>query len=237
MSASLRLGIRARRRLRAFLLNTLLALVSVIVGYVVLEFAVFRVLLPNVKLGIRPHLPETAEVLVQTSKAGFVPHHYIAVLGNSYAEGVGDWLFNVHGNEALPFGPVDVLHALTGRDVVSFGRGGSSSAEGFVRQPARILAGSKCWIFPSVTEPAQVFAFFYAGNDVQDNLRFLGHVRSRYGEDDAAAVDRYLAEQYARFLFGNATSIWAIRSAAWRAFTTTTATSIPAAQEAQEQTS
>ena len=200
MSASLRLGILARRRLRAFLLNTLLVLVSVIVGYVV-GICGLCIPLPNVKLGIRPHLPETAEVLVQTSKAGFAPHHDIAVLGDSYAEGIGDWLFSVHGNEALPFGPVDVLHALTDRDVVSFGRGGSSNAEGFVRQPARILAGSKCWIFPTIAAPAQIFAFFYAGNDIQDNLRFLGHVRSRYGKDDAAAVDRYLAEQYARFFF------------------------------------
>ena len=195
----MRIAVSVRRRLREFLLNTLLVIVSCIVGYVILEFAVFRILLPNVKLGIRPHLPETAEVLVQTSKASFVPHNYIAVLGDSYAEGIGDWLLDVHGNEALPFGPVDVLHAMSGRDVVSFGRGGASDAEGLVRQPARILAGSQCWIFPAMPEPAQIFAFFYAGNDVQDNLRFLGHVRSRYGKDDAAAVDRYLAEQYARF--------------------------------------
>src|SRR5262249_28303025 len=103
--------------------------------------------------------------------------------------------------EALPFGPADVLHSLTGRDVVSFGRGGSSNAEGLVRQPARILAGSRCMIFPTLPEPAQILAFFYAGNDIQDNLRFLAKVRASYGNDDATTVDRYLAEQYASFPF------------------------------------
>lgn len=186
-------------KLRQFVLNSSLAVLSIIAGYLLIEFIFFAVLLPNYRFGVRPHLPETAEVLVQSSKAKWVPHNYIAVLGDSYAEGVGDWLISNGGNEALPFGPVDVLHSLTGRDVVSFGRGGSGSAEGLVRQPARILAGSGCMIFPKIEPPARIFAFFFEGNDVQDNLAFLKKVRAKYGRDDAHAIDRYLSEVYAYF--------------------------------------
>jgi hypothetical protein len=189
----------ARRTLREYSFNALLALVATIVGYLLVEFIFFRFLFPNFDIGIRPHLPETAEVLAQHSKTGLVPRDYVAILGDSYAEGVGDWLLSNGGNEALPFGPADVLHTLTGRDVVSFGRGGSGSAEGWVRQPARILAGSNCMIFPAIPEPEQIFAFFYAGNDIQDNLRLLRTVRRQYGSDDAAALDRYLSERYAYF--------------------------------------
>jgi hypothetical protein len=124
--------------LRQFAVNLSLVVLSTAVGYLILEFAFFAVLLPNYHFGVRPHLPETAEVLVQSSKAKWLPRDYIAVLGDSYAEGVGDWLIINGGNEALPFGSVDVLHSLTGRDVVSFGHGGAGSAEGLVRQPATL---------------------------------------------------------------------------------------------------
>jgi hypothetical protein len=197
----MRIRVPSRRKIRTLSFNTLLVLVSTIFGYLIVEFVFFRIFLANVKFDIRAHLPETAEVLVQNSKADFVPRNYIALLGDSYAEGVGDWLLNNRGNEALPFSPADVLHSLTGRDVASFGRGGSSSAEGLVRQPARILAGSQCLIFPTLSEPEQILAFFYAGNDIQDNLRFLGKVRGRYGNNDTASVDKYLAEQYANLPF------------------------------------
>jgi GDSL-like Lipase/Acylhydrolase family len=180
--------------------NVALVLVSLLVGYLILESVFFR-LLRYADFGIRPHLPAIAGVLVQGSKQQFVPKYYLAILGDSYAEGAGDWLWNNAGNEALPFGPADVLHELTGRDVVSFGRGGSSSAEGLVKQPAEILAASTCSIFPTISEPAHIMAFFYAGNDIQDNLRFLGQVRTSYGVADANAVDRYLSERYASFPF------------------------------------
>ncbi len=186
-------------KLRQFALNSLLVVLSTLLGYVALEFIFFRVLLPNYHFGVRPHLPETAEVLVQTSKSKWVPHDYIAVLGDSNAEGVGDWLINNGGNEALPFGLVDVMHSLTGRDVVTFGRGGIGSAEGLVRQPARILAGSDCMIFPHIDPPAQIFAFFSEATDIQDNLVFLGNVRATFGSDDTQAIDRYLTEIYASF--------------------------------------
>ena len=185
--------------LRQFAVNLSLVVVSTAVGYLILEYVFFAALLPNYHFGVRPHLPETAEVLVQSSKAKWVPRHYIAVLGDSYAEGIGDWLISNDGNEALPFGPVDLLHSLTGRDVVSFGRGGAGSAEGLVRQPARILAGSDCMIFPHIEPPDRSFAFFFEGNDIQDNLVFLNKVKAKYGSDDAQAIDRYLSDVYAYF--------------------------------------
>jgi hypothetical protein len=98
------------------------------------------VLLPNVQLKLRPHLPEAAGVLVQSSKAAAVPKSYVAILGDSYAEGNGDWQLSVAEDEAAAFHSAHVIHSLTGRDVVSFGRGGASSAEALVRQPARTFA-------------------------------------------------------------------------------------------------
>ena len=186
-------------KLRQFALNLLLVVLSTILGYVALEFVFFVVLLPNYNFGIRPHLPETAEVLVQGSKSKWVPHDYVALLGDSNAEGVGDWLISNGGNEALPFGPADVLHLLTGRDVVSFGRGGIGSAESLVRQPAQILAGSDCMIFSHIDPPSRILAFFSEGFGIQSNLVFLKKVTEKYGSDDVQAIDRYLSDVYADF--------------------------------------
>ncbi len=185
-------------RLKTHLANTALVLVSVLLTYFLVEFVFFRVLLPNMPLQLRPHLPDVADVLVQNSKSGFVPHDYIALLGNSYAEGIGDWLWQTEGNRAKPFHSANVIHDLTGRDVVSFGKGGAGSAEGIVERPAGVFSGNSCYLFPSIEPPSQMFIYYYEGNDVEDNLFFEYKVQTRYGHVDTQTIDRYLNEQYAK---------------------------------------
>jgi lysophospholipase L1-like esterase len=186
-------------KLGTFLTNASLALASTVVSYLVIEAVFFRLIFPVADPSVRPHLPETPGVLVQNSKADFVPHDYVAILGDSMAEGLGDALLATGENEARAFHAAHVIHDLTGKDVVSFGRGGSSSAEGLVRQPARILAGSHCFIFPTIEDPSRIFAYFYEGNDIQDNLAFINKVAHKLGRSDAQAIDAYLSDYYANF--------------------------------------
>jgi lysophospholipase L1-like esterase len=182
-----------------FLVNWSIALASTIISYLVIEAFFFRVFFPMADASVRPHLPETPGVLAQSTKAGFVPHDYVAILGDSMAEGLGDALLAAGQNEARAFHAAHVVRELTGKDVVSFGRGGSSSAEGLVRQPARILAGSRCLIFPTIQEPSRIIAYFYEGNDIQDNLAFAAKVAQKLGRSDDQAVDQFLADEYATF--------------------------------------
>jgi hypothetical protein len=184
-------------RFKTHLANTTLVAVSVLLTYFVMEFVFFRVLLPNMPLQLRPHLPDLADVLVQNSKSGFIPHDYIALLGDSYAEGIGDWLWQTEGNRAKPFHSANVIHDLTGRDVVSFGKGGAGSAEGIVERPAGVFSGNSCYLFPSVEPPSQMFIYYYEGNDVEDNLGFEAKVQRRYGHLDTQTIDRYLTDVYA----------------------------------------
>jgi lysophospholipase L1-like esterase len=181
------------------LTNGSLALASTIISYFIIEAFFFRVIFPVADPSVRPHLPETPGVLAQSTKAGFVPRDYIAILGDSMAEGLGDALLAAGENEARAFHAAHVVRDLTGRDVVSFGRGGSSSAEGLVRQPARILAGSQCLIFPTIQDPGRIFAYFYEGNDIQDNLAFAAKVEKKLGRSDSAAIDQLLSEDYGTF--------------------------------------
>jgi hypothetical protein len=186
-------------KLKALAINSLLVLVSTLLSYFALEILFFRVLLPDARFSPRPFLPETPGVLVQTTKAGYAPHDYVAILGDSYAEGVGDEMLQANGDDAKLFHAAHVIQARTGRDVVTFGQGGAGSAEAFVRLPTRAIEGSRCVVFPTIEDPAHVFAYFYEGNDIEENLALSRKVAAQYGGADAGAIDRYLSEQYGRF--------------------------------------
>src|SRR5260370_24777948 len=112
-------------KLKAFAINSLLVVVSTIAAYLVVEAIFFRIMLPDFRFGVRPFLPETPGVLVQTSKVDYAPRDYVAIMGDSYAEGVGDEMLEVNGNDAKSFHAAHVIHDLTGRDVVTFGHGGA----------------------------------------------------------------------------------------------------------------
>jgi hypothetical protein len=188
---------RRGSRITRHALNALVAAISVACTYLIIEFVFFRILLPHVSLNLTTHLPDIAGVLVQNSKAGFVPHDYVALLGDSYAEGVGDWLLQAHGNRTKPFHSGNVIHEATGRDVVSFGRVGTGSAEAIVSRPARIYAGTDCYLFPSMEAPRDMFVYFYEGNDIEDNSAFVARVASHEGNASESSIDRFLVEDYA----------------------------------------
>jgi hypothetical protein len=104
-----------------------------------------------------------------------------------------------NGDDARLFHAAHVIHARTGRDVVTFGQGGAGNAEAFVRLPTRAIEGSRCVVFPTIEDPAYIFAYFYEGNDIDENLVLSRKVAAQYGAADAETIDRYLSEQYGRF--------------------------------------
>jgi len=144
---------------------------------------------------VRPHFPELAEVLAQRTKAEGVPKDYIALLGDSYAEGQGDGLLDAHGDRAKALHSAHVLQRLTGRDVVSLGIGGAGSAQAMVRQPTRILR-SDCFLYPALETPRQFLVYFYEGNDLDEN-GYVANVAALGGAVTREKIERYIARHYA----------------------------------------
>src|SRR5262249_17420551 len=144
-------------RAKTVLVNALLVIVSTLLCYVALEYAVFRVALPYLPIDVRPHLPDMVDVLAQNSRAGYLPHDSIALLADSYAEGLGDWLLQVGGDRTKPHHSADVIRQATGYDVVSLGKGGAGSAEGIVLRPARVFPSYRCSVFPTLEVPREMF--------------------------------------------------------------------------------
>jgi hypothetical protein len=169
--------------------------VALLIGWALLELAVLPYLGAFLPLSVRARLPTPTYILSQRSKAGVLPHDYCLVLGDSFAEGQGDWLTSAlreGGNP--PFQATDVLHGLSGRDVINFGSGGANSVSATAFTVEKRFAAMTRM---GLGEPSDVLVYFYEGNDLSDNLlqarrRFdLERVGAR-GLDDAA-LDRGIA--------------------------------------------
>lgn len=164
------LGWNARAAVGSRIPEVALALASVAFAYVVLEFVVFPALLPSVPLALQPYLPREIQFLAQSSKAGLVPHDYVAITGDSYAQGLGDWLLSVNPRRNEPFHSAHVVHEQTGRDVVSLGRGGAGSFGGGALRPVRHLLRIASVGRFDVAPPTAVIVYYYEGNDLLDSL-------------------------------------------------------------------
>jgi hypothetical protein len=185
-------------------LTNLVLLISVIAGtFLVLESFFEKNLITKIPVKLQFSLPLGLAVLAQSSKAGRIPENYIAIVGDSYAHGKGDWLLEINPNTNDAFHSAHVLQELSGRDVISFGKSGASNIKGWVRDPIAKYQFIHDNIDASLTHPEIILAYFYAGNDLLDNLLDIREsFIPRYGEtalmDDVAWNEFFLSsiEEY-----------------------------------------
>ncbi len=178
------------------LANAALVLVSLAVTYAILEVVFFRVMLPDLPLNWRLYLPDRADFFLQVSKSSYVPRDYLALVGDSYAQGLGDWQLSQGGKGAGPSHSADVIHEQLGRDVASLGRASAGSAEGMVLRVTRILGDRYCYLFPAIETPKRFFVYFYEGNDIDDNLKLVQHRIRPSGADAGPQIDAFLDDDY-----------------------------------------
>ena len=150
-------------------------LVSFVVSLVFIYFvlgALYLRLAPGLMPVLSSQVPMAAILWWQPAAPDPSSNDYIALLGDSYAEGVGDWKAE-QVDFTSPSHSADVIHDLSGRNVLSYGRRGAGSAEGLVRLPAEALGAGDCFYFPSLLLPQEVVYYFYEGNDLEDNIQFI----------------------------------------------------------------
>jgi len=160
MSTPVETSVRAR---------LLLAAAGVLAALVLAELALFPLLLPHTPLRLHVFLPDGVRVLAQSSKDAREPARYVAIAGDSYAQGRGDWLLGQDPDGNGPFHSAHVIHARTGRDVLSVARGGTGAVRGTVEAQAglRYLQHAPRIGLPP---PEVLFFYFYEGNDLLDTL-------------------------------------------------------------------
>jgi len=174
---------------KTVLQNIALALSSFAVTWLLLELVVLPLALPLLPLRIHAGLPRALRPLAQTSKSSTLPERYVALLGDSYAQGAGDWLLEVDGLRNPPFHSAHLIHDRTRRDVVSFGASGAGSLRATGTEPQTFVDYlQRTWRY-RVDDPEWLLVYFYEGNDLQDNLRDLDHTYFGGGFDPARVFD------------------------------------------------
>lgn len=137
-------------------------------GYLLAELVVMPLVAMRAPLSLRVQLPAPLFILGQSSWDGLRPSDYVLVLGDSYAQGNGDWLAEVDRSGNPPFHSTHLIHERTGRDVVSFGHSGAGSVAAMAYLVEKRFAALARMGFG---RPAEVLVCFYEGNDLNNNLR------------------------------------------------------------------
>lgn len=160
-------------RLRRLALNLLLAVASLGVTLLLLELLLCKPLLPHLPKAAYHHMIRELRVLGQTSFIGAVPDPgYVAIAGDSNAQGKGDWFTEQGYDRTADYHSAHVLRDLLHKDVLSFGRSGAGSADGLLLEPVQIRAMLERYDMP-LPAPSVVLAYFYEGNDIENNVDFL----------------------------------------------------------------
>jgi hypothetical protein len=187
-----------RRALGSGLL-VLLGLAAVLIPF---EFLYVPRVLERATLDDRARFSPLMQVLSQSSKRSLVPERYVLLVGDSYAEGFGDWLESSDRSRNGAHHSAHVIHERLGRDVLSYGKGGVGSIPGLALVPARWDRALRRF---GLAPPDHVVVYFYEGNDLNDDLRYLRR-HHEGGADDPrlespAHVDRFIRAEVDEYLF------------------------------------
>ena len=98
--------------------NTILVIISTLVTYLAFELIFVRVVIQHVPLNMHGGLPEGIRILAQSSKEKVIPEKYIALFGDSYAQGYGDWLLEADPHTNSDFHSAHIIRSLLGADVI-----------------------------------------------------------------------------------------------------------------------
>ena len=183
------------RRNTSILVNALLVVCSIALAWALAEFVLFKPLLRHIPAPLFNHMVREARVLGQSSKDGLVPGaNYLGMSGDSYSQGLGDWFIESGYNRYAGFHSAHLLNDALGVDVVSFGRSGAGSVEGLVLEPLQDIRYLRRMGF-DIAPPHCLLYYFYEGNDLGDNLKFLvrhfypaGHTPEQVFDDAAFAA-------------------------------------------------
>lgn len=138
---------------------------------------------------------EGVHPILQSSKKSVVPENYIGLLGDSYAQGMGDWATQEMSKPMARYGSANLLHEMTGRDVISFGAAGAGSVRGIITEPTSQLAYIKQYVSAAFPDPELILVYFYEGNDLYDNAAYF-HYSFPHFFDVKQQYDLNVYQQY-----------------------------------------
>lgn len=167
---------------------------STLLTYLVFEFLIFGSFLSSLPLKTHEYLNKRIRPLAQSSKKSVIPKNYIALVGDSYAQGYGDWFLESNFNENPPFHSAHVINQRTGVDVISFGKGGASSIRGMVTLPIAHYEYINATPQFELAQPRAIIVYFYEGNDLNDNISLIERRFQKHFDMDRIYDREYFRE-------------------------------------------
>ncbi len=154
------------------IINLTLFLISFCFCLLVIEL-VFPRWLNKVPFKLYANLDRGIWPFAQSSKRAVIPRDYIALVGDSYAAGAGDWgKYELeHAGIYTPdYQSAHILFRKLGIDVVTFGVGGAGNLRGMMAEPILVHAYANSLLSLSLEKPKRILVYFYEGNDFYDNM-------------------------------------------------------------------
>ena len=155
--------------------NLALLLATIFFIFILGEW-LFPKILGKLPLRLYGSIDKNLRILAQSSKKSTFPHEYIAIVGDSYAVGAGDWLEEVRKNSFLgspDYSPAHLIYEKTGIDVVSFAQGGVGSFGGIWKEPITQFLYINSVKNYQLSPPKYLLIFFSESGDIYDNVGFL----------------------------------------------------------------
>ena len=151
--------------------NFCLLIIAFSIFYIPIEI-IWRNFITNMPLKLHPQLGRLAP-LAQTSKMSLIPKDYTLLIGDSYVEGLGDWLMQ-RVNDVKPiYHTSHVLHLISGEDIMAFGQRGLSPTYAIASYTTQTYSGINNYAGINLKSPSRILVFFYEGNDFADELKVL----------------------------------------------------------------
>jgi hypothetical protein len=142
------------------------------IGTLVILELIFPFLINKLPFKVYSTLGRDISILGQTSKRSVLPKDYIAIIGDSYALGLGDWKRQQVEANWLTTDPEQVTHIInreTGEDVIAFGKMGAGSISTATEAVKTLKYLNSLWAY-KVEKPKKIIVYFYEGNDIYDNI-------------------------------------------------------------------
>lgn len=176
--------------LRKVILNFALILCSVLAALAGTE-VLMRALIDKLPRSAFNLFSRELQVLGQTSKTELLPRTpYIAIAGDSYGVGKGDWFTNLKYDRNARYQATHLIQDALGIDVISLSRAGAGNYEGLALHSRNTVKVLRRFGF-ELPPPQFLVVYFYEGNDISDNLNFM----KRYYLPDYSE-DRIFDDEY-----------------------------------------
>lgn len=187
---------RVKKILRQFLLILLSWLGVFALIYWLIELFFMDMIIKNLPGSYQVGLGNEGYVLMQYSKEAVAPKNYIAILGDSYAYGTGEWLSHVITQKQADYSAAHIIHKKLNRDVVSFGMPGAGSMRAMLSLPGFFLASTRQFSRYDIKDPDTLVVYFYEGNDLVDNINELERFYQERGYDSNRIHDEKYFEHF-----------------------------------------